>query len=314
MSTSKVSKNNADSQYISLLKDILKNGTKSKDRTGTGTIKVFGRILKFDLSEGFPLLTTKKVWFHGVKEELLWFIRGEKNIRSLVLSGVNIWNEWPYQRYLITKKLDKKYKKYTPSWEKKMEEFIEKIKSNKKFADKYGDLGPVYGYQWRKWKGRNGKVIDQLSQVIDQIKNNPDSRRIIVTAWDPSVVDQVALPPCHMSYQFQVSGKKLNCFMVQRSVDTFLGLPFNIASYALLTSIIAKITNKIPGELTMALADTHLYLNHLDQVKEQIKRKSKPLPKLKINSQLKNIDNIKSEWIEIINYDPHPPIKAPISV
>ncbi len=314
MSTGKINKNNVDLQYKKLLKDILQNGVKSKDRTGTGTQKVFGRMLKFNLSEGFPLLTTKRVWFQGVKEELLWFIRGERNIRSLVLAGVNIWNEWPYQRYLIANKLDKKYPRYTPQWKSKMDEFIEKIKANKSFAKKYGDLGPVYGFQWRNWKGRNGKEVDQLKSAIDQIKNNPDSRRIIVTAWDPTVLDEVALPPCHMSYQFQVVGKKLNCFMVQRSIDTFLGLPFNIASYALLTSIIAKVTNKIPGELTMMLADTHLYLNHIKQAKEQLKRTHRNLPKLVISSKLKDIDNINSDWIEVKDYDPHPTIKAPISV
>ncbi len=307
-------KNNTDIQYQNLLKDILKNGTKSKDRTGTGTTKVFGRMLKFDLSEGFPLLTTKKVWFHGVKEELLWFIRGERNLRPLALKNVGIWNEWPFQRYLEAEKLDKKYPKYSPEWSVKMGEFIESIKLDAKFAKQFGDLGPVYGYKWRNWKGENGKKIDQLQAAINDIKNNPDSRRIIVTAWDLSVLSEVALPPCHMEFQFQVVGKKLNCFMVQRSVDTFLGLPFNIASYALLTHIVAKVTGKIPGELTMALADTHLYLNHLNQAKEQIRRKPRSLPKLKISSKLKDINHIESDWIEIIDYDPHPSIKAPISV
>ena len=312
MSTS--TKNNADLQYQKLLKDIIKNGVKSKDRTGTGTVKVFGRMLKFDLSEGFPLLTTKKVWFHGVKEELLWFMRGERNLRPLVLKNVGIWNEWPFQKYLESEKLEKKYPKYSPEWTVKMGEFVESIKLDEKFAKKFGDLGPVYGFKWRNWVGANGKKVDQLQNAVNDIKNNSDSRRIIVTAWDPSVLSEVALPPCHMSYQFQVVGKKLNCFMVQRSVDTFLGLPFNIASYALLTCILAKITGKIPGELTMALADTHLYLNHIEQAKEQIKRKPKSLPKIKISSKLKNIDKIESEWIEVVNYDPHPPIKAPISV
>ncbi len=307
-------KNSADKVYQDLLKDILKNGVKSKDRTGTGTIKVFGRMLKFDLSAGFPLLTTKKVWFHGVKEELLWFINGGRNLRPLVLAGVGIWNEWPFQKYLEIEKLDKKYPKYSEEWKKKMDEFVEKIKVDEKFAKKYGDLGPIYGFKWRNWVGENGKKVDQLAQAIDAIKNNSDSRRIIVTAWDPSVLSEVALPPCHMSYQFQVVGKKLNCFMVQRSVDTFLGLPFNIASYALLTCILAKITGKIPGELTMALADTHLYLNHREQAKEQIRRKPKTLPKLKISSKLKSIDKIDSSWIEVIDYDPHPTIKALISV
>lgn len=313
MSTSKVS-NQADLDYQNLLKDILKNGTTSKDRTGTGTKKVFGRMLKFDLSKGFPLLTTKRVWFHGVKEELLWFIRGERNLRNLVLKNVNIWNEWPFQKYLTLTKQDKKYPKYTPLWEEKMKEFIEKIKTNSSFAKKYGDLGPVYGFQWRNWKGRNKNVVDQLKNAINDIKNNSDSRRIIVTAWDPSVLSEVALPPCHLYFQFQVVGKKLNCFMVQRSVDTFLGLPFNIASYALLTEIIAKITKLKAGELTMALADTHLYLNHINQAKEQIKRKPRELPKIVISSKLKDIDNIDSSWIEVKDYNPHDTIKAPISV
>ena len=241
-------------------------------------------------------------------------MRGERNLRPLVLKNVGIWNEWPFQKYLESEKLEKKYPKYSPEWTVKMGEFVESIKLDEKFAKKFGDLGPVYGFKWRNWVGANGKKVDQLQNAVNDIKNNSDSRRIIVTAWDPSVLSEVALPPCHMSYQFQVVGKKLNCFMVQRSVDTFLGLPFNIASYALLTCILAKITGKIPGELTMALADTHLYLNHIEQAKEQIKRKPKSLPKIKISSKLKNIDKIESEWIEVVNYDPHPPIKAPISV
>jgi len=314
MSTKKRSVNNADPQYQALLSDILKNGVKSGDRTGTGTIKVFGRMLKFDLSEGFPLLTTKKVWFYGVKEELLWFLRGSRNLRPLILKNVNIWNEWPYQRYLEDNKLDKKFPKYTLEWDKKMQEFIEKVKADKKFADRYGDLGAVYGYKWRNWEGTNGKNIDQLADAIKDIKNNPNSRRIIVSAWDPSVLGEVALPPCHILYQFQVVGKTLNCFMVQRSVDTFLGLPFNIASYALLTSIVARVTGNTPGTLTMALADTHIYLNHIKQAKEQISRKPKKLPRLRISSKLKNINHIESDWINVVGYDPHPVIKAPISV
>ena len=313
MSTSKVT-NKADLDYQNLLQDILKNGTKSLDRTGTGTKKVFGRMLKFDLSKGFPLLTSKRVWFHGVKEELLWFLKGERNLKNLVLKNVNIWNEWPFQRYLVATKQDKKYKKYTPLWEEKMKEFVEKIKTDKKFSKKYGDLGPVYGFQWRNWKGRGKKADDQLKNAINDIKNNSDSRRIIVTAWDSSVLSDVALPPCHLYFQFQVVGKKLNCFMVQRSVDTFLGLPFNIASYALLTEIIAKICKLKAGELTMALADTHLYLNHIKQAKEQIKREPRQLPKLILSPKLKDIDHIEADWIEVKNYNPHDTIKAPISV
>lgn len=307
-------KNLADKIYIELLKDIIKNGSVSKDRTGTGTKKVFGRMLKFDLSKGFPLLTTKKVWFHGVKEELLWFIRGENNLRPLVLKNVNIWNEWPFQKYLEKTKQDKKFPKYSEGWKLKMQKFIEKIKNDEKFAKKFGNLGPVYGFQWRNWKGRGKEKVDQLQNAINDIKNNSDSRRIIVTAWDPSVLNDVALPPCHLYFQFQVVNNKLNLFMVQRSVDTFLGLPFNIASYALLMEIVAKITGKIAGELTMALADTHLYLNHVKQAKEQIKRVSRPLPIIKLNSKIKNINKIESSWIELIDYNPHDTIKAPISV
>ncbi len=306
-------KNDVDKQYLALVADILANGTKSQDRTGTGTLKVFGRMLKFNLQDGFPLLTTKKVWFKGVKEELLWFIRGERNIRSLVLADVNIWNEWPFQKYLEKTGLDKKYPKYSPKWEEKMNNFIEKIKKDADFAKKWGDLGPVYGYQWRHWKSEKVQ-IDQLKEAINLIKNQPHSRRIIVSAWDPAKIKETALPPCHLYFQFQVENNYLNCFMVQRSVDTFLGLPFNIASYALLTHIIANITNKKPGTLTMALADTHLYLNHIKQAKEQLRRKPKKLPTLVINKKIKDIDSIKSEWIEIKDYNPHPSIPAPISV
>ncbi|AKM83362.1 thymidylate synthase [Candidatus Woesebacteria bacterium RIFOXYC1_FULL_31_51] len=313
MSTTKVN-NHVDIQYQLLLKDILKNGTVSKDRTGTGTKKVFGRMLKFDLSAGFPLLTTKEVWFRGVKEELLWFIKGERNLRPLVTKGVNIWNEWPFQKYLEKNKLTKKYPKYSEIWKTKLNNFIEKIKIDEKFSQKWGDLGPVYGYQWRHWKDGKGKEIDQLKNAITLIKKNPDSRRIIVNAWNAANIENVALPPCHVLFQFQVVGQKLNLVMYQRSVDSFLGLPFNIASYALLTEIIANITDKVAGEVTMFLADTHLYLNHLKQAKEQIKRKPKKLPKLILKSTIKDINHISSDAITIEGYKPHPSIKAEISV
>lgn len=301
--------NQGEKQYLDLLKDILKNGVVSKDRTGTGTKKVFGRMLKFDLSSGFPLLTTKKMFIKGIIYELLWFIKGDSNIRFLVKNGVNIWNEWPFQKYLEKNKLDKKYPKYGNLWNEKMQEFVEKIKSDKKFAEKWGDCGPIYGVQWRNFNGK-----DQLSSIIREIKKNPDSRRIIVNAWNAPLIDKMALPPCHVMYQFQVSNNKLNCMMYQRSVDTFLGLPFNIASYALLTSMIAHVTGYKVGELTLALADTHLYLNHLKQAKEQIKRKPLPFPKLKIKRKVKSIFNFKFEDFEILDYQSHPPIKAEISV
>jgi thymidylate synthase len=302
-------KNQGENQYLNLLKDILKNGVVSKDRTGTGTKKVFGRMLKFDLSRGFPLLTTKKMFIKGIIYELLWFIKGDSNIRYLVKNGVNIWNEWPFQKYLEANKLDKKYPKYSDAWRAKMQEFVEKIKNDKRFAEKWGDCGPFYGVQWRNFNG-----FDQLSWVIKEIKSNPDSRRLIVNAWNAPLVSKMALPPCHVMYQFQVSEGKLNCMMYQRSVDTFLGLPFNIASYALLTHMVAHTTGYKPGELIMALGDTHLYLNHIKQAKEQIKRRPFPFPQLKIKRKVKSIFDFRFEDFEIVNYKFHPPIKAEISV
>ena len=297
-------------QYQKLLKDILENGVEEKnERTGTGTIKVYGRMLRFDLSKGFPLLTTKKMFTKGIIHELLWFIKGDSNLRYLVQNNVNIWNEWPFQNYLKKNKLNRKYPTYSDKWRQKMQEFIEKIKDDEKFAKKWGDCGLFYGVQWRNFNG-----VDQLKWVIDQIKTNPANRRLIVNAWNAPLVDKMALPPCHVMYQFQVSKGKLNCMMYQRSVDTFLGLPFNITSYALLTMMVAQVTKLKPGDLIMALADTHLYLNHLDQAKEQIKRKPYPRPQIKINPKIKKIDNFKFEDFKLVNYKHHPPIRAQISV
>ncbi len=310
MSTGKVVKNNADREYQALLSDILKNGQKeTHERTGTGTTKVFGRMLKFDLSEGFPLLTTKKMFLKGIIYELLWFLKGNSNIRYLVKNGVNIWNEWPFQKYLEAEKLDKKFPKYSPEWNAEMQKFIEKIKKDAKFAEKYGDCGPFYGVQWRNFSG-----VDQIKWIISEIKKNPGSRRLIVNAWNAPYINKMALPPCHVMYQFNVSKGKLSCMMYQRSVDTFLGLPFNIASYALLTIMVAQVTGYKPGELTMALADTHLYLNHLDQAREQIRRKPFAPPKMKINPKVKSIFGFKFSDFELQNYECHPAIKAPISV
>jgi thymidylate synthase len=302
--------NNVDPQFQNLLKDILKNGVKeTTERTGTGTIKVYGRMLRFDLSEGFPLLTTKKMFTKGIIYELLWFLKGNSNIRYLVKNGVNIWNEWPFQKYLQANKLDKKYPKYSERWSFEMQSFVEKIKKDKKFAEKWGDCGPFYGVQWRNFSG-----VDQIKWVAQEIKKNPGSRRLIVNAWNAPLVPKMALPPCHVMHQYNVSDGKLNCMMYQRSVDTFLGLPFNIASYALLTMMMAHVTGYKPGVLVMALADTHLYLNHLDQATEQIKRKPFPLPKMKINPKVKSIFDFKFEDFELKNYEFHPSIKADISV
>lgn len=301
--------NQEEKQYLNLLKDILENGVVSKDRTKTGTKKVFGRMLKFDLSSSFPLLTTKKMFVKGIIYELLWFIKGDSNIRYLVKNNVNIWNEWPFQNYLKANKLERRYPIYSEKWKNKMQEFTEKIKSDKNFAKRWGSCGPFYGVQWRNFNG-----VDQLSWVIKEIKRNASSRRLIVSSWNPPLIDKMALPPCHMVYQFQVTENKLNCMMYQRSVDTFLGLPFNIASYALLTNMVSYVTGYKPGELVMALADTHLYLNHIKQAKEQIKRKPFPFPKLKIKRKVKSIFDFRFEDFEIINYQSHPPIKAEISV
>lgn len=297
-------------QYLGLLKDILKNGVEERnERTGTGTLKVYGRMIRFDLQEGFPLLTTKEIHLKSIIHELIWFITGDTNLKYLVKNGVNIWNEWPYQNYLKAKGLDKKYLMYSQEWKEKMKEYIEKIKSDDKFAKKYGDLGPVYGKQWRDFNG-----FDQLAWVIEEIKKNPGNRRLIVNAWNAPLVGKMALPPCHVMYQFNVAKGRLSLMMYQRSVDTFLGLPFNIASYALLTMMVAQVTGYKPGDLVLALADTHLYLNHIDQTKLQLKRKPYKLPEMKINPKVKNIDKFKFEDFKLVGYKSHPPIKAPISV
>lgn len=310
MSTGKKLLNSADPQYINLLSDILKNGIReNKERTGTGTIKTFGQMLRFDLSNGFPLLTTKKMFIKGIIYELLWFLKGNSNIRYLVKNGVNIWNEWPFQNYLVKNGLDKKIPKYSEKWNEEMNRFIEKIKKNSKFAEKWGSCGPFYGVQWRNFSG-----FDQIKWVINEIKKNPGSRRLIVNAWNAPLIEKMALPPCHVMFQFSVAQGKLSCMMFQRSIDTFLGLPFNIASYALLTMMVAQVTGHRPGELIMALADTHLYINHIKQAKEQMKRKPYPLPKMKINPKVKSIFDFKYEDFELTDYQFHPAIKADISV
>lgn len=297
-------------QYLNLLQDILDNGvTERNERTGTGTKKVFGRMLRFDLSKGYPLLTTKKMFTKGIIHELLWFIKGDSNIRYLNKNGVHIWDDWPFQQYLTKNKLDKKIPTYSEKWYVEKNKFTEKIIKDKKFALKYGDCGPFYGVQWRNFSG-----VDQLTWVINEIKKNPGSRRLIVNAWNAPLIDKMALPPCHVMYQFQLSRGKLNCMMYQRSVDTFLGLPFNISSYGLLTMMVAQVTGYIPGELVLTLADTHLYLNHIDQAKVQLKRKPFKLPKMNINSKVNSIFKFKYENFELLGYKSHPPIKAQISI
>lgn len=289
-------------QYLDFLKHILENGQVKNDRTNTGTISVFGYQMRFNLNEGFPLLTTKRVYLKGIIHELLWFIKGDTNIRSLVLNNVNIWNEWPFQTY-----------QESASYQgESLEEFIEKIKVDQEFALRWGDLGPVYGYQWRNFEGKD-KVVDQLQNVINQIKVNPDSRRLIVNSWHAAYVDQMALPPCHLLFQFYVQNNRLSCQLYQRSADAFLGVPFNIASYALLTLMVAKICNLEPGEFVHSFGDAHIYLNHLEQVKLQLSREPRPLPKILIND-VQDITDYKFEDFELVDYKPHPRIKGEVSV
>lgn len=300
----------SEKQYLDLLQDILDNGVFKDDRTGTGTYSVFGRQIRFNLQEGFPLLTTKKVFTKGIIHELLWFLSGDSNIQYLVKNGVHIWDDWPL-RY------------YKQSMEKEgqaplsREEFLEKIKTDDEFAKKWGELGPVYGYQWRHWPTQSGGEIDQISWVVNEIKNNPNSRRLIVSAWNAADIEEMAkagLPPCHSLFQFYVLNGKLSCQLYQRSADTFLGVPFNIASYSILTHMIAQVCGLDVGDFVHTFGDAHIYKNHMDQVHEQLSRDMRPLPTLKLNPKVKDIFSFKIEDFEFEGYDPHPAIKAPVAV
>lgn len=262
-------------QYLQLLEDILENGVEKEDRTGVGTLSVFGRQLRFNLQDGFPLVTTKKLHIRSIIYELLWFLKGDTNVRYLQENGVTIWDEW---------------------------------------ADENGDLGPIYGAQWRSWKGADGKTIDQIAWVVEEIKRNPNSRRLLVSAWNVAELDEMKLPPCHYAFQFYVANGRLSCMWQQRSVDTFLGLPFNIASYALLTHMIAQQCDLDVGELIFTGGDVHLYKNHLEQAKLQLTREPRPLPKLVIKRKPPSIFDYEYDDFEIVGYDPHPAIKAPVAV
>ena len=296
-------------QYLDLLARIKNEGVVKTDRTGTGTKSVFGHQMRFDLSQGFPLLTTKKVFLKGIIHELLWFLNGDTNIKYLVDNGVHIWDNDAYRHY---NELCIKEGVLPVSMEEFLRAAQEGIDSPIE-GYKFGDLNHVYGYQWRSWPRPNGETIDQIQQAVDLIKNNPDSRRIIVSAWNVADVEKMALPPCHTLFQFYVADGKLSCMLYQRSADTFLGVPFNIASYALLTMMMAQVCGLEAGEFVHTLGDTHLYLNHFEQVDEQLSRTPRALPKMHINPDVKSIFDFKYEDFELEGYDPYPVIKAPMS-
>jgi len=298
--------------YHDLLQYILDEGVEKMDRTGTGTKSIFGYQMKINLDEGFPLLTTKKVAFRWLAEELLWFIKGETNIRPLVQKGISIWNEWPFQYWLEKNNISADYPKYSSKWKEKMKEFIHSIYIDEHFAAKWGELGPVYGKQWRNFGG-----VDQLSQLVADIKSNPDSRRLIVSAWNPVDIPGMVksgLPPCHTLFQFYVANGKLSCQLYQRSADVFLGVPFNIASYALLTHLIAHVTQLKPGHFIHTFGDAHIYNNHFDQVREQLSRNPGVLPTISLNMEVKNLFDFEFSDIILKDYFPHSPIKADVSV
>lgn len=311
--------------YLQLIRDILDHGHYKGDRTGTGTKSLFGYQMRFDLSQGFPLLTTKKVPFGLIKSELLWFLRGDTNIQFLLKHKNHIWDEWAFENWInsseytgpdmnnfgLRAQQDAQFKK---EYQQQKKLFCQRIIADDSFAAKYGDLGNVYGAQWRRWQTRSNETIDQIHDVIETIKNDPDSRRMIVTAWNPEDVPSAALPPCHTLFQFYVVDGRLSCQLYQRSGDVFLGVPFNIASYALLTNLIARETGLEVGEFVHTLSDAHIYTNHFDQVQEQLQRTPKDAPQLWLNPEKKHIGELDLRDIKVIGYESWPAIKAPVAV
>ena len=311
---------------MDLLQDILENGHEKKEfNSGISLKSVFGRQCRYDLSRGFPLLTTKKLFMRGIIEELLWFLRGDSNIKYLVDRNVHIWDEWAYKRFVEAQKLRVRSQKWAEELKtiKTQEEFIQKIKDDSKFAKKWGELGPIYGRQWRKWETSDGRVIDQIAWAVNKLKKTPTRKHIMIAAWNPEFVYEMAasreksvvLPPCHSFFQINVNDKnELSLQLYQRSSDVFLGVPFNIASYALLTLMFAHVGGFKPGEFVHTFGDVHIYGNHMDQVKEQLTRIPRPFPTIKLNPKVKNIDDFKVEDFTLENYDPYPPIKAEVTV
>ena len=324
--------NELEKTYLDFMKYILDNGVKKEDRTGTGTISVFGYQMRFDLSKGFPLFTTKRTSFKLIASELLWFIKGDTNIRYLLQHNNHIWDEWAFKKWVESDEYEGpdmtdfgrrclEDEEFNLLYKKELKDFCDRVLTDDEFAEKYGDLGNVYGKQWRRWTDSEGNEIDQLKDVINQIKTNPDSRRLIVNAWNPEDVinagakgSKAALPPCHVMFQFYVANNKLSCQLYQRSGDTFLGINYNITSYALLLYLMAKECNLEVGEFVHTIGDAHIYLNHVEQVQEQLSRELRDLPTLTINADKQSIFDIELEDLTIEGYNPHPSIKAPIAV
>ena len=290
-------------QYLDLIERVLEEGAEKGDRTGTGTLSVFGHQMRFDLSEGFPLLTTKKLHLKSIAHELIWFISGDTNIRYLCQNGVRIWDDWPYAAYAKSDEFQGE----------DIRAFATRIADDADFAARWGELGPVYGYQWRHWPGPNGEV-DQLKDLLEGIRANPNSRRHLLSAWNPGYIDQMALPPCHAFFQFYVADGKLSCQLYQRSADIFLGVPFNIASYAILVHMMAQDLGLGVGEFVHTLGDAHIYSNHIEQVKLQLTRDTRSLPKLKLNPDVTSLFDFTYDDIELTDYDPHPHIKGAVAV
>ncbi|WP_225744074.1 thymidylate synthase [Marinilactibacillus sp. Marseille-P9653] len=314
-----------EQEYLDLAQRILDEGSIRDDRTGTGTKSVFGHQMRFDLQKGFPLLTTKRVFFKLIKSELLWFLKGDTNIKYLLEHNNHIWDEWAFERYVQSEDYtgpdmtdfglrSQKDEVFNKTYQEEKKAFNQKILDDEAFSEKHGTLGNVYGAQWRTWPTTAGGTIDQIQNVIDSIKNNPDSRRHIVSAWNPEEVPNMALPPCHTLFQFYVQDGKLSCQLYQRSGDVFLGVPFNIASYALLTHLIARETGLEVGDFVHTLGDAHLYLNHMDQINKQLSREPMPFPTLELNPEKTSIFDFEIEDINVTGYNPHKGIKAPIAV